>query len=209
MSKTFLLTIALCVLTTASVAIAQRPDFQFPGYPGAPIANYYQPVKIQGPEGTQIALAAEGRFVERQTVPFAVGLLVGEDYRVRITNLPQRPGKEIFPTIKLIGRTFPPRGQELEFPIPIEISNEDIELALNGRFITRVVYLEDPQNALPLVSNPQVPLAMDVNGGADPVAVAATMGRPVAIIRLGGRVPDINGADWTFFSWLSELDRVR
>ncbi len=207
MSKTTFFALILCFAATASVAVAQAPDFYLPGHPGAPVRDYFQPTQIKGPGSTKIALAANGRFVERQAMPFAVGLRLGEDYRVRLTNLPGRPGKELFPTIKLIDRTFPPRGRELEFPIPIDISDDDIELALSGRFVTRVVYLEDPQNALPVVNNPDAPLSLDITGGADPLNVAATMGRPVAIIRLGGRVPDINGVDMTFFhgcpAWLA------
>ncbi len=197
MKKTLLITLIL--FFTATTLLAQHPGALLPGHPGAPVQNYFQPVKIHGPEGTKIALAVDGKFVDRQEAPHAVGLLLSADYRLRITDIPQHPGKEIFPSIKIIGRTFPPRGLELEFPIQIEITREDLDLALDGKFVTRVIYLEDPQNAMPVPAKPEENISVDVPGGADPLNVAATLGQPIAIVRLGGRVPDLNYVDPAFF----------
>jgi hypothetical protein len=179
---------------------AQHPGSPFPGYPGAPVQGYYQPVKIRVPEGTQVALSVDEKFVSRQTTPYAVGLLVGSDYRLRITNIPFQPGKEVFPTIKMIARTYPPQGLELEYPIQIDLTQEDIELALDGKFVTRVIYLENPQTAMPIRGDLGQQISTDVSGGGDPIAVAATMGQPVAIVRIGGRIPNTLGAtDPMFF----------
>ena len=60
---------------------------------------------------------------------------------------------EIFPTIEIIDRTYAPVDQQVRFAIPVEIVQQDIELALQGKFVTRVIYLEDPQNALPTRSS--------------------------------------------------------
>ena len=191
----------LVLLFIAATLSAQHPGAHLPGYPGQPVRGYFQPVKIHGPEGTKIALAFDGKFVERQELPYCVKLLLSADYRLRITNIPLHPGREVFPTVKIIGRTFPPPDLELEFPIPIEITQEDLELALDGKFVTRVIYLEDPQNALPIPSKPESSLTFDVGAG-DPLDVAATYGRPVAIVRIGGRVPDLNYIDPAFFHGL-------
>ena len=197
MFKTLLTTLIL-FFTTATL-VAQHPGAYLPGYPGAPVRGHFQPVKIYGPEGTKIAFAADGKFVERKETPYCVGLQLSADYRLRITDIPLHPGKEVFPTVKVIGRTFPPQGLELEFPILIEITHEDLELALSGKFVTRVIYLEDPQNAMPIPTQPGAPLSVDVGDGADPLKFAATLGQPIAIVRLGGRVPDLNYVDPTFF----------
>ncbi len=186
----------------------QHPGFQGPGYPGSPIQGYYQPVKIRGPEGTKIALATDLQFVQRQATPHAVGLLVGGDYRMRLTNIPFHPGKEVFPTVKVIARTFPPQGLELDYPILIDITQEDIELAMNGQFVTRVIYLENPGTAIPVRGDIGTQPSSDVVATADPMDVAVTMGQPVAIVRLGGRIPStLGGIDPGFFhgcpSWLA------
>lgn len=204
MSRTAILTLIAFILSCDALCgllHAQHPGFsdfsQGLGFPGAPIHGYFQPVKILGPEGSKVALAANNRFVERDTTPLTIGLMIGPDYRMRITNIPHHLGKEVFPSVKIIGRTYPPRGHELEFPIPIEISLEDIELALDGKFITRVVYLESPNNALPIRGDVTSPITNIVNG--DPINVAMELGQPIAIVRIGGRIPQFAGGDMSFF----------
>jgi hypothetical protein len=61
-----------------------------------------------------------------------------------------------------------------------------------------VIYLEDPRQALPVRENPNSQTWFEAAPGQDPLAVADGLGRPVAILRLGGRLPD-QGADAQFF----------
>ena len=96
-----------------------------------------------------ISLAAESTFDPGERSVRLVGLLVAPVYRLKITGIRNREGQEVFPTLEIVDRTYPPLGQELRHPIPIEITAEDLELALEGKFVTRVVYIEDPRQALP------------------------------------------------------------
>jgi hypothetical protein len=98
-------------------------------------------------------------------------------------------GVEVFPTIELIDRLYPPAGQECRFPIPIDITEDDLKLAASGKFVTRVIYVEDPQKAYPAAENLQTQAWFEASSGEDPLAVADGMGRPVAILRLGARQP--------------------
>ena len=158
------------------------------GFPSEPIRGYFQPVLIRTPEGTNLAAVTAGQFSERLPSPLQAGMFIGYDYRLRITDIPFNPGRELFPTVTLLARTYPPPGRELDFPITINLTLEDLELALEGRYITRVIYLENPNAALPVQTNGDVQISHDILGG-DPVAVAKTQGLPVAIVRIGGRVP--------------------
>lgn len=190
-------------ITTGSVTHAQipgrHPVFHAqspPGLVGAtraagpgPVAGYFQPVEIRGPAGTQVTFAEGGQFTAAYRLPVTVGLLVGRVYRLKVTNVPQAEGLELFPTIELVDRLYPPAGQELHFPIVLELPAEDLLLAGQGKFVTRVIYLEDPQRALPVMEQDSGPFWFDVRPNEDPLAVADSLGRPLAIIRLGGRVP--------------------
>jgi len=166
------------------------------GYPSEPIRGYFQPVMIRTPEGTSLAGVAAGQFSERLPSPLQIGMFIGYDYRLRIADIPFNPGRELFPTVTLLARTYPPQGRELDFPIIINLTLEDLELALAGRYITRVVYLENPKAALPVQTGSDDQLTHDIHGG-DPVAAAATQGLPVAIVRIGGRVPTQKASDGT------------
>ena len=161
------------------------------GLPSEPVRGYFQPVQIRTPEGTTLACVAAGQFSERLPSPLQAGMLIGCDYRLRIADIPFNPGKELFPTVTLLARTYPPQGKELEFPIIINLTLEDLELALAGRYIIRVIYLENPNTALPIQTGDGEQLSHDIQSG-DPVAAAATQGLPVAIVRIGGRIPPQN-----------------
>lgn len=197
---------AILLVGLAGVTLAQTPQVHYwntasapPGVIGAaqlqrggPLPGYFQPVRILGPADLQIASGGQGGFDEAQPAPANMALLVGNVYRLRVMNIPFHQGQELFPTIEMIDRLYTPRGQERRFAIPIEITQEDMELALSGRFVTRVVYLEEPDSALPARTTPQSPSWFDVGPGRDPLATADALGRPVAIVRMGGRVPDAN-----------------
>jgi hypothetical protein len=165
------------------------------------LAGFFQPVEIKAPPGVLISLAVENKFGAPQEAPRRVGMLIGSVYRLRVTNipLPQAEGVEIFPSIEIIDRTYAPADQQVRFAIPVDLDPQDIELAIRGKFVTRVIYLEDPHNALPLRSgSANGPSWFEVAPRRDPLAVADELGRPVAILRLGGRVPD-QGLDPNFY----------
>ncbi|MDR0611448.1 MAG: hypothetical protein LBG58_15175 [Planctomycetaceae bacterium] len=212
MMKVFYTIIVFLFITVLYAQIPVAPSGSWTDHPvanpSATVTQYFQPVKINTPEGSRIALAIDENFVQRKTTPYAVGLIIGNDYRLRITDIPFQPGREVFPTVKIIARTYPPQGQELEFPIRIDITQEDIELALDGKFVTRVIYLENPQTAMPIRGDSGTQISTDVSGNVDPIAAAATMGLPVAVVRIGGRIPNTLGVtDPTFFhgspSWIA------
>ena len=101
-----------------------------------PVANYYQPVKFAGPEGVQFALAQNGAFGESEESLMA-GLLIGSVYRFQITHIPGAEGVELYPTVELIDRTYPPANLATLYPIPIVVDESDLEAAMDGRMVTR------------------------------------------------------------------------
>jgi hypothetical protein len=205
---------AACLLVLAAIGSAQESGVHYyhqgalpPGaigsqqlQRGGPLAGYYQPVEIKAPDGARIALAVNGQFEEPRQNMRKAGMLIGSVYRLQVSGIPQAEGQEVFPTIEIIDRLFTPLGQENRFSIPIELSDADLKLALEGKFVTRVIYLEDPRDALPIRDDPNRQTWFEVGPGQDPLAVADSLGRPVAILRLGGRLPDSNaGPDPKFF----------
>jgi hypothetical protein len=210
----------LCCLGTAATLPAQQPTTLPPQEPsvhywhhgvmppgaigsmqlqrGGPLPGFYQPVEIKAPRGTLVSLAPAGEFEAERPAPRTVGLLIGAVYRLRVTHIRLAEGLEVYPTIEVVDRLYAPPGQERRFAIPVDLTEEDLRLALDDKFVTRVIYLEDPRTALPV----RVPTSgqnwFDIVPGQDPLAVADGLGRPVAILRMGGRVPD-QGPDPSFF----------
>jgi hypothetical protein len=156
---------------------------------GGPLAGHFQPVEVRGPEGTHVSMAPDGRFEAPQPVPLVRGLLVGAVYRLRVTGIPLAEGQELFPTIEVIDRLYPPPGEETRFPIVVELTREDMDLALAGKFVVRVIYLEDPDAAIPVAQDGGQQPWFEAAPGEDPLRVADAWGRPVAILRIGSVVP--------------------
>ena len=161
---------------------------------GGPLSGYFQPVQVRVPQGTRIALAVESSFTEPVEGNALAGLLIGSVYRLRVTDIPSEPGAEVFPTIELIDRLYPPPGLALRFPIPIELTEEELRMAARGVFITRVIYVEDPLQALPVREKDGHTQWFEAAHGDDPLVTADRIGRPIAILRLGARYPiEMNG----------------
>ncbi|QDU55875.1 hypothetical protein [Aeoliella mucimassa] len=154
---------------------------------GGPLSGYTQPVEIRVPEGTEVGMATGGHFQVPQPGNPVVGLRVGCVYRLKVTGLFDRPGEAVFPTVELIDRLYPPPGTAQKFPVPIDITAEDLELAARGMFVTRVIYVEDPNQALPVDQEENKTTWVEARPEEDPLQVADAAGRPIAILRLGGR----------------------
>lgn len=159
---------------------------QLMGYPAS--QPYFQPVKFQGPSGTKFSLAQFGTFGETQDNLMA-GLMIGHVYRFRVTGVPGAAGAELFPTIEMVDRTFPPPGLATTYPIPITLDEDDLGAAMEGNLVTRVIFLEDPQTAVPLAQPKSGPVAIDIPDYQDPLAIADLRGRVVAILRIGSVAP--------------------
>ncbi len=159
---------------------------------------WLQPLSVEVAGGGQLEVfSGSTRSVGAATTPALVAVTVGHVYRLRIGAMPAFPGTEIYPSIELLDRLHPPQGRENEFPIPIIISAEDIRTALSGQLVTRVIYLEQPQ-----IAQEQDPLRREIPQSVLPsdnsLQEADRLGRPMAIIRIGGRRPTA-GSSLSFF----------
>lgn len=151
-------------------------------------------LSISGPDTLKVSLARDGQFLPALDAPVTTGMLVGAVYRFRVTNIPFRPGEELYPTVEIIDRINPPAGREHRFPIPVVLTEEDLRLALDGALVTRVIYVEDSENAEPLASRPGEQRTFDVGPADNALQTADQFGRPLAILRIGSRVPaDLQG----------------
>lgn len=162
-------------------------------------AGSFQALSIIGPEGLQVALAQAGQFLPSLDVPVTTAMMVGAVYRFRVTRIPFQPGQELYPTVEVIDRLYAPPGREHRFPIPVVLTEEDLRSAIHGALVTRVIYLEDNEIAEPMAYSPNTQPTMDVGPLDNALQVADRLGRPVAILRIGSRVPGNLQGDLTSF----------
>ena len=160
-----------------------------------------QPVLVKVPKGASVSIAEGAGFSYDDVDATLVSLQVGSTYRLKVGNIPNQYGT-VYPTIELIGRLHPPPGKELRYPIPIQFTKEELTMALRGKFVTRVIYVEDPKRALAVRDMPDNQRYFEVMAHEDPFRVANRLGRPVAILRMGSLAPASTGptAEFLFSS---------
>ena len=167
------------------------------------LRGHVQAVQLVAPSNTTIEVGdAQSSFGQAQTEQMTVNMAIGYVYRFKLSNLPLpgAAGQTLYPSIEVIGRLNPPHGLEKEFPVQVVVTREDIEVALAGRMVTRVIYLEDPRGTLPHLHTVTDQPSIDVRRGQDPLRTAEQMGRPMAILRMGSRVPmEGEVAEWFAF----------
>lgn len=161
--------------------------------------GWFQPVRVALPTTGRVTFfdVTPERPVAIEA-PAQAALLVGRMYRFCVSDLPEFPGGEFWPSIELIDRLHPPPGQIDRFPVTFELTEEELELAAAGRLVTKVIYLEQPDR-VPLANLGTGPRITDVEPSRNALAEADLLGRPVAIVRLGGRTPDLRAPDPQFF----------
>ena len=192
----------VCLGIMPSAAVAQRSLYSATYPTGTvgqmqllkrlPHAGYYQPVEVRVPQRAQVGIAQNGVFTTPQPQSIKCGLLIGQVYRYKITNIPNQPGLELYPSVELVNRLYPPAGKAWKYPIPIHITQEELEMASRGQFVIRVVYLENPRRALPALISKDEQRVFQIHEKEDPLQSADRLGRPLAIIRIGSRVPDLD-----------------
>lgn len=155
-----------------------------------------QVVQFQSPDGVGKQLLGPDPFpgLAVNTTPdghLVAGLKVGTTSVVQFIQPQGRQGKNIYASIDIYGHLHRPSDIDpLKYPIRVTLSDRDIETILDqGRMITRVIYLEDPKVAIPYqAENDRLPTT-ELGPGEDPFRVARALGRIMAVVRLGTRVP--------------------
>lgn len=214
MTRTILVPLTVLLVGFATTAFAQGTGRHFPldhRQPPGVAARWntlIQPQRYAAPQQVQVSLPSAGSLTFYQGSPQAgivvpgstqVGMQVGYTYRVRISDMPEFPGVELFPTIELLDRLHPPAGLETQFPVPITIEESEIRIALQDRMVTKVIYLEQPSIALPKSQEGAIHVE-DLGPRANLLKAADLRGRPIAILRLGGRIPDPQAPSDEFYS---------
>jgi hypothetical protein len=82
--------------------------------------------------------------------------------------------------------------------VPLQFTEEEIAAAMDGRLVTKVIFLEQPNLAPPAAQTFPIPTP-DYPASVNILAEADMVGRPMAILRLGSRVPWAGGADEGFY----------
>ena len=166
------------------------------------LETFSQPVKVVVPDGVNVQVWNQGSFGQTGAQDLLVGLQIGPVYRLKVTTSIRGVSQDIYPSIELVDRLYPPDGLRLKHPVKIVIDPADVENALSGKLVNKVIYLENPKTALPYRQAADDQPFFDVPYSADAYEVAESMGRPMAILRIGSRqpIPADDDGNFAFYS---------
>jgi uncharacterized repeat protein (TIGR01451 family) len=143
------------------------------------------------PEGVRVTAFPGSELSKMYNAPLVVGMRPGYVFRFALS-LPNHPGKSLYPEVELRGVLVPRAGMKyMDYPIPLAFTQADIERVLKGGLLTKVIYLEDPEKALPAALQADFPVeTLDATFG-EAKKNANENGRLMAIVRMGDRKPTI------------------
>jgi len=119
-------------------------------------------------------------------------------YRLKITNLGGREGVELYPTLE-IGPTTPRSEAFLAHnAIPVQFTEEDLDQVLAGNFVTKVIYLPDPEFQELALAGVETLVSTRLDPGVDPITEADRRGAILAVIRLGNKDIELAGSEGAF-----------
>ncbi|MDR0703421.1 MAG: hypothetical protein LBF88_00360 [Planctomycetaceae bacterium] len=111
----------------------------------------------------------------------------GAIYRLKLSNIPGRQGKELYPTLEIAPTMARTQAFLAHNSIPIEFTDNDFDQVFSGNFITKVVYLPNPEYQGLAMAGVGTLVNTQLEPGVDPIVEASNRGAILAVIRMGNK----------------------
>ncbi len=162
--------------------------------PAMPMPAPLLAAKVIAPKGVRVTVYPGSPIARLYETPSVLGFRPGYTYRLELSNLPYFPGRTLYPEVEIRGTLVPRPGMKyMDWTAPLVFKQADIERALAGSMITKMIYLEDPEKAIPAQFGLDDPVELPADSEEQAYKDAVASGRLVAVLRLGSRKPE---ADW-------------
>jgi hypothetical protein len=124
---------------------------------------------------------------EPLVIPGRQDFYQGAIYRLRVTNIPSRAEVELFPTLEIAPVTPRTDAYLAHSPIPVQFTQEDFDQVTSGNFVTKVIYLPDPEFQELALAGVETLVSTRLDPGVDPIVEADRRGSILAILRMGNK----------------------
>ncbi len=154
-------------------------------------------VLFNRPDGMQIHydVVGDGSFgSEPLYVPGRLEFPQGGIYRMKLTNIQGREGVELYPTVEVANGNPRTAAYLAHNAIPVQFTTDDFEQVLSGNFVTKVIYLPDPEFQGDALVGVDVLVSNRLEPGLDPIVEADRRGSILAIVRIGNKDVELSGA---------------
>jgi hypothetical protein len=131
---------------------------------------------------------------EPLVVPGRATFPTGGIYRLKVTNIEGREGVERYPTLEVGPITPRTEAYLAHNAIPIQLTDEDFDQVASGNFVTKVIYLPDPEFQELALAGVETLVSTRLDPGIDPIVEADRRGSILAIVRMGNKDLEVPGA---------------
>jgi hypothetical protein len=150
-------------------------------------------VRFASPAGMRISWFAPGAGADGKggylatqlTTPGRYNFVQAAIYRLKLTNIPNRPGLELYPTLEVVPSNARTDTFLAHSAVPVAFTDEDFEQVTAGNFVVKVIYLPDPPFQDVATTGPDEVVSSRLEPGVDPIAEAKRRGCILLVVRLG------------------------
>ena len=165
-----------------------------PGYGGATIPTVQ--VLFNQPQSMKILydVVGDSTFTsDPLVVPGRLEFAQGGIFRLKLTDIQGREGVELYPTLEVGTAGYRTAAYLAHNAVAIQFTEEDLDQALSSNFVTKVIYLPDPEFQGDAISGIDTLVSTRLDPGLDPIVEADRRGSILAIIRLGNKDIEMSG----------------
>lgn len=119
----------------------------------------------------------------------------GNVYRLKLSNIPGRQGRELYPTLEIAPTMARTQAFLAHNSIPVEFTDNDFDQVLAGNFITKVIYLPNPEFQGLAMAGVGTLVNTQLEPGVDPIVEASNRGAILAVIRMGNKDLRVSDAE--------------
>jgi RNA polymerase sigma factor (sigma-70 family) len=144
-------------------------------------------VRIAGPAGMKVSLLSPAQENQAPPVvaPARFNLEQGAISRLKLADIPNHPGVEVFPSIEIPLADSTTEPFVISSAIPVAFTEEDFEQVAAGNFVVKVVYFPDPQFQDLAATGPDEVVSSRLEPGVDPIVEGRRRGAILAVVRVG------------------------
>jgi len=107
-------------------------------------------------------------------------------YGLRLSGIPNRPGKNYYPTLEVYGATPKTITYLSHNTVPLAFTDEDFEAVNAGNLVVKVIYLPDEKyQDIAAVAGAEELVSTRLEPGANPIEEANRKGTILAVVRIG------------------------
>jgi len=158
---------------------------------GGRMATTRTEVRFVGPAGMKISWygmrtdGMPGFGASQIEAPGRYNFAQGAIYRLKLADIPNRPGVELYPTLEVVPSNLRTDAFIAHAAVPVFFTEDDLEQVANGNYVVKVIYLPYPQYADLAITGPDEVVSTRLEPGVDPIQEAMKRGSIMLVVRLG------------------------